>query len=321
MLHADAWQRYLAAANVIRANWPPATTLLDVGGGSGGFVTFLEDYSIWVADPIIQIGTPGVQSLGSELPFGDRSIDVVVSLDTLEHIPPENRAAFLYELKRVARKAVLISAPFESPGIEFAERRMCEYYAQYLNQEHPWLHEHIAHQRPVLSEVETVFSSHAMAVAPLGNLSLWTRMQLLDVYLSVIPHGAELAQRIDTAYREIMADGDCLSPCYRQFVFVRFDGNPAVIPQPLTDREALERLLAFECELSSILQIAPMPPRTTTDDSQLVESYQRAIHQWEAAYHDTLRLAEKGHRWRENLLARRSIRWLRRVLHWVGKDL
>lgn len=46
-----------------------------------------------------------------ELPFEDRSFDLVVCLEVLEHLPEPARA--LRELKRVARSACLLSVPHE----------------------------------------------------------------------------------------------------------------------------------------------------------------------------------------------------------------
>ena len=53
------------------------------------------------------VPTPGlqnyVQASGVQLPFRDGAFDLVCSLDTLEHIPGEQRPAFLSEILRVSR--------------------------------------------------------------------------------------------------------------------------------------------------------------------------------------------------------------------------
>ena len=46
-----------------------------------------------------------------ELPFGDRSFDLVVCLEVLEHLPEPRRA--LQEIRRVARGGCLLSVPHE----------------------------------------------------------------------------------------------------------------------------------------------------------------------------------------------------------------
>ncbi len=57
---------------------------------------------------------------GSELPYKDNEFDVVLCTETLEHIPDLPKA--LSELIRVARKAVVITVPHESP--ELIERNI-----------------------------------------------------------------------------------------------------------------------------------------------------------------------------------------------------
>jgi SAM-dependent methyltransferase len=50
---------------------------------------------------------------GVSLPYPDDSFDVVLSSESLEHIPQYDRV--LHELLRVARKAVIISVPHDGP--------------------------------------------------------------------------------------------------------------------------------------------------------------------------------------------------------------
>ena len=50
---------------------------------------------------------------GSTLPYADESFDVVTTIDVIEHVPEYD--AFVAELLRVARRAVLISTPNRRP--------------------------------------------------------------------------------------------------------------------------------------------------------------------------------------------------------------
>ena len=56
-------------------------------------------------------GAKLVRGDACELPFGDRSFDLVVCLEVLEHLPEPARA--LRELRRVARGGCLLSVPHE----------------------------------------------------------------------------------------------------------------------------------------------------------------------------------------------------------------
>lgn len=100
--------------------------LLDIGSGRGAFlwplldglpglpVTAVDTLDYRVAD-ILAVRRGGVARLDARLadaaalPFPDGSFDVASALEVLEHIPDPARA--LAELRRVTRRALLVSVP------------------------------------------------------------------------------------------------------------------------------------------------------------------------------------------------------------------
>ncbi len=103
----DRYGRFRRVSALIADDFPGAAglTVLDVGGDIGFFAPFVPDHETYVADP----RTTGGDGTGLQLPAD--AVDIVVSFDTLEHIPGRDRAAFLKELTRVARRAVYITYP------------------------------------------------------------------------------------------------------------------------------------------------------------------------------------------------------------------
>ncbi|MGH9267496.1 MAG: class I SAM-dependent methyltransferase, partial [Acidimicrobiales bacterium] len=89
---------------------------------------------------------PHAQVLGSgtALPFADRSFDLVVSADTLEHVPAPARPAFIAELLRVGAGPVVLVAPFRDPRTEICERLVNSYYVARLGHSLGPLDEHAA---------------------------------------------------------------------------------------------------------------------------------------------------------------------------------
>jgi len=65
--------------------------------------------------------SPGAGADLHDLPFADRSIDVVVCSETLEHLEEPSRA--IHEMLRVARKAVVITVPHEAAELTERNRR------------------------------------------------------------------------------------------------------------------------------------------------------------------------------------------------------
>jgi SAM-dependent methyltransferase len=84
--------------------------ILDVGG-EGMLKLFLPRIPIVTAN----IKEADICYSGNTLPLMSSSFDIVVTLDTIEHLHKNDRTTFLSELYRVAKKAVILCAPFGTP--------------------------------------------------------------------------------------------------------------------------------------------------------------------------------------------------------------
>jgi hypothetical protein len=144
---ADTWERHLVVADL--AGRP--RTVVDVGGLPGQLADFLPGASVVavnVASPADLVVEPG------PLPFRDRSIDVVTSLDTLEHVPPAERAGFVAELVRIARRRAVLCCPLGTPEHVAAEHEVQAWHHGLTGAEHPWLTEHIELGLPTAQELD-----------------------------------------------------------------------------------------------------------------------------------------------------------------------
>ncbi len=325
MLTIDAIQRYSAVAAFIQATLPPKSSILDVGGGTGHLQEYLPNHRCIVADLRQPPKDSGVIATGAHLPFEDDCFDVSLSLDTLEHIPPPARLPFLSELSRVAKRTVLLTAPFDTPGVDSAERIADSNYELHYGKPHPWLHEHLCHERPKLAETLEAFAPFPVEVQAIGNLSLWLRLQLLDIELDSMPDGLRLAGEIDQLYREHLCGKDYLLPCYRQLLAVRLDDSSEssfenCMGEP-NETDMSDALHHFELGLHTLLGAHRNNGTALSPDMRLLENYRLAISDWEKAYTNALKLAEEGHKWHAELYSRRSIQILRWCLKLLGRDL
>lgn len=89
-------------------------SLLDVGAGRGEALRIASRLGF---DPVAGtevvpalLGAPVVYGEAHTLPFADDAFDVVTCFDVLEHLVPEDTQMALAELRRVARRTVLLSA-------------------------------------------------------------------------------------------------------------------------------------------------------------------------------------------------------------------
>src|SRR5262245_54823545 len=114
----DQYQRYRLVADLLDALRTEGRPLqvLDVGGRTGLLRRFLPDPIVLVdMEPSDQAGL--ILGSGSQLPFRDRSFDVVAAFDTLEHVPVGERANFVSECARVARNHVILAGPYQAPEV------------------------------------------------------------------------------------------------------------------------------------------------------------------------------------------------------------
>lgn len=219
--------------------------VLDVGGfwaAADGTPTlpvreFLARDDVVVVD-VVECELPGyVQGDGAALEWPDASFDLVVSCDTLEHIPRPRREAFWHELLRVARHGVILLAPFGTPEVEAAEELVEVFIEVELGRGQPQLREHREYGLPRLDEWLPWLASRGVAARsyPTGYLHAWLGMMLLKHLLPNATQDPHMQQLPDIFYNRVFSATERRNPAYRQLI-------AAVKSQDLL--EAVDRALA-----------------------------------------------------------------------------
>lgn len=189
-LPADTAFRFQAVARAIRRHlsaMPERPTLLDVGGHPGLFVReFTQAYPRWsglTTDRPAGASGPYVRGSGTALPFRNGAFDVTVSLDTLEHIPPDGRRHFLVELCRCSAGHVILTAPFHHPATAAVERILDQAHRESFGRPHPWLSEHVEYGLPDLREVISQWPAGfgLLEVIPSYGLRAWLTWHALNL--------------------------------------------------------------------------------------------------------------------------------------------
>lgn len=233
----DVYQRYrlvtdvlgrLRAAEARRAGEPGRRLrVLDVGGRTAVLRGFDREDDIALVDVEPMEGVAGlVLGDGARLPFQDGAFDVVCAFDTLEHVPPKARDAFVDECARVARSFVVLAGPYEAPEVVRAEELLQRFLVEKLHYHHRYLEEHRHNGLPDRARVEARLRAAGAEVRSLGhaNLERWLALLSVSMYLDLEPALRGLAAACFRFYNQYLYASDHAAPVYRHAVIAALKG-------------------------------------------------------------------------------------------------
>jgi ubiquinone/menaquinone biosynthesis C-methylase UbiE len=113
-------------------------SLLDVGCGRGEVLEMarrLQFFPVWGVDPVGYLCDEKrkiVQGMAHDIPFDDKSFDIVTMFDVIEHLLPDDTEQVCRELQRVAKREILLTVHNGSSchqGVELHINRKSSYEA------------------------------------------------------------------------------------------------------------------------------------------------------------------------------------------------
>lgn len=156
----DTALRYETVVKLLADRWSADLAILEVGAGSAGITEFL-DHPVTGVDVDFDRTAERtserlrrVHASADEMPFADGCFDVVISLEMLEHVPPQRREASLREMLRVLRPGgrLIVSFPADATA-DRLDRWLNARFRRTARQDHPWAIEHIRHGVPATADV------------------------------------------------------------------------------------------------------------------------------------------------------------------------
>lgn len=223
----DLYQRYRLAAEIISI--VGSREVLDIGGyigDEGGHLALPRDFLVSEGEGGPRVQTTDLRACDHpdhtpatawEQPFPDAGFDLVLSLDVLEHLPPEHRPAFLAEMDRVARRWILLGAPFSTIEVEETEKEL----AETLLGSRRFLLEHRELGLPDPSLVTDFFEGrgYRLFALPNGSLSRWKEMQVQTQHYYGF-RSARISWTFNRLANETLYPLDQVQPAYRTLYLI-----------------------------------------------------------------------------------------------------
>lgn len=148
--------RYLPIVDDIKSSFKKGSKILDIGSGDYGINVYMGNGFNLVGTDIENGKNEKFKVIKAsvvDLPFENESFDVVVSVDMVEHLLPEDRKKAISEMIRVAKDRAYITFP-SGKDSEVVDRILYKYYKFTHKKELPFLNEHIEYGLPSPSEIE-----------------------------------------------------------------------------------------------------------------------------------------------------------------------
>lgn len=169
-------------------------TILEVGAGAhGNLAKYLPEddivfLDVTLPDDVLE-DKRFVVGDATDLEYAEDSFDFVIALDVIEHIPVDKRSAFVENINRVAKKGVILSAPFASENDSNVDELMKSFYR--LNGIEPpvWVDEHIDCTLPTEESICELVYSQGVDKSNLLTFygtkkSLMTKMLIMEAITS-----------------------------------------------------------------------------------------------------------------------------------------
>ena len=173
--------RYLPVRDILKKEGLTEARILEVGSGDLGITPYIRREVVGLD---IAFDRPGpylkaLEYSGSGFPFPDDSFDLVLSVDSLEHVPADQRPKMISEMIRAAAKAVVIVAPCGSNAAA-SDRELARYYKSIHGKSDKFFDDHIYNGLPEKDDVVKMFEDGAARISkriaiqtrPLSNIRL-----------------------------------------------------------------------------------------------------------------------------------------------------
>jgi SAM-dependent methyltransferase len=230
--YPDWAMRYVPIVRALTARGLEGKRVLEIGANANGFARFAAmpviAVDLHVAHLLEARTAPGVIPSAADiahLPFPDASFDVVLCVDTFEHLPAPVRDAAAREILRVLRQDGVAVVTFPAGAAsEAAEATVRAAYARHTRGgKLRWLEEHVDVGLPEPEAVSAAFHTHGggtVRVTRKGNANIRVWIWVWRVLMCGWPgRGNAFAQVFLRAITPLLVHAHA-QPCYRSALWI-----------------------------------------------------------------------------------------------------
>ncbi len=238
----DQFSRYASTAEALAASFGAgdSPTVLDVGSGEARLLgKFLPQARVTYLDPLLTGAAAGDVLPGTvdQLRQSERCWDWTLAVDTLEHVPPEDRHDFLDIMMARAGRGVVVAAPFleDRAAVEVDDEVNAAFRSK-TGRDYSWLIEHASFGLPSLQETRARLEAAGLRTMVVGNGHAPWLQQLLALFVCYLdePEHVVAFRELSRMFNERLYRYDHLEPVYRRILVACRDDAP-VRPQQLAD--------------------------------------------------------------------------------------
>jgi hypothetical protein len=201
-------------------NWPK--NILDVGG-LGSFLDKVIKTPITILDEEATDHDMEAKGDGAHMTnVRDGAYDVVITSDTLEHVPQKDRKNFIKELIRASNDLVILCAPFSDHGAADEEEKLQGFFKGATGAPHRWLREHAEYVLPREKEIISYFKANGLEpiVVNQSSLEIWRHMLAVTLLSNDMASDNihKKAEAVNRFYNRNLLFKDFSPKSYRTFI-------------------------------------------------------------------------------------------------------
>ncbi len=178
----DQYQRYRFLQQIIDTlSNGKSARILEVGAAFSPLRTLLKDHSLIGVDRVSREAV-NVRASGFRLPFRDKSFEIVISTDALEHMLEAERITLIGELTRVALNAVVLGFPGDSKPANDADRAFSNLIRKLTGSASDYLTEHLEYGLPDANAIQEILRPLFPEILKYSNANIhsWLLLQIAN---------------------------------------------------------------------------------------------------------------------------------------------